>query len=449
MTVLNKDKILEAAKDFVTQGKLDKAIREFEKIVAVDPKDMRVKLQIAELFVKRRQIPEAIKSYREVAESYTHDGFFLKAVTVYKNILRLNPSILDVNQALAGLYEKMGLAKDAIHQYEILAVALEHKNQYDEAQKLREKLVELAPDSPLHRVRLAEAYQRDGRKEDSLVQYEILAKQYRERKEDPKKLVELYERILPHRPENKEMLSELVHIYHASKNFRPAIKWIENRKALVAQDPDVMELAAQMYGSLNQLESARAKYQELAEFFIAQGKIPEALKAYGEIVVILPEESETVKKLAEAVQPGCFESLLQQANERRGKREEESRAKEAAMEKEKEAKEKERKAAKEGKPVAATAAATAPASTPAAPKAAAVPAVKPAAPATPKISDPEIAAGLKIARAAISLAQAYLSSGLNDEAKQEFQHAHTALQKILSAIPQHKEAAELFKQLPK
>lgn len=445
MTVLNKDKILEAAKDFVTQGKLDKAIREFEKIAAVDPKDMRVKLQIAELFVKRRQIPEAIKSYREVAESYTHDGFFLKAVTVYKNILRLNPSMLDVNQALAGLYEKMGLAKDAIHQYEILAVALEHKNQYDEALKLREKLVELAPDSPLHRVRLAEAYQRDSRKEDSLVQYEILAKQYRERKEEPKKMIELFERILPHRPENQAMLSELVHLYYSAKDFRAAIKWIENRKALVAKDPDLMELAGQMYSSLNQLESARAKYQELAEFYIAQGKVPEALKAYAEIVVILPEESETVKKLAEAVQPGCFEALLQQANERRGKREEESRAKEAAMEKEKEAKEQERKAAKDGKPAAP------PPPKPAAPAAPAAPAkpVTPPAPAAPKITDPEIAASLKIAKAAISLAQAYQSTGLNDEAKQEFEHARTALQKILTALPQHKEAGELFRQLPK
>src|SRR3989338_3355868 len=112
MVILNKDKILDSAQQLVTQGKIDKAIREYEKILALDPKDMRVKLRIAELFVKRRQILQAIKIYQEVADSYTHDGFYLKAVTILKNILRLNPSLMEVNQNLADLYDKMGLNQD-------------------------------------------------------------------------------------------------------------------------------------------------------------------------------------------------------------------------------------------------------------------------------------------------------------------------------------------------
>ncbi|MDP2599212.1 MAG: tetratricopeptide repeat protein, partial [Deltaproteobacteria bacterium] len=138
MTVLNKDKILDAAKDFIAQGKFDKAIREYEKLLAADPKDMRVKLRIAELFAKRRQVPEAIKAYREVAAHYAHEGFYLKAVTVYKNIIRLNPSLMDINLALAELYEKMGLNQDAVHQYEILASTYEQKNQFQDVLKMRE-----------------------------------------------------------------------------------------------------------------------------------------------------------------------------------------------------------------------------------------------------------------------------------------------------------------------
>ncbi|MDO8494828.1 MAG: tetratricopeptide repeat protein, partial [Deltaproteobacteria bacterium] len=154
MTVLNKDKILEQAKDFVEQGKLDKAIREYEKILNADPKDMRVKIRIAELYIKHRQIPLAIKLYREVADTYTQDGFFLKAVTILKNILRQNPSLMDVNADLASLYDKMGLNSDASHQYEILANTYEQKGQYEEALKIWQKLVELIPDQKNYRYRL-------------------------------------------------------------------------------------------------------------------------------------------------------------------------------------------------------------------------------------------------------------------------------------------------------
>ena len=113
MSILNKEKILELARLFIEEGKYDKAIKEYEKILIADPADMRVKLRIAELYAKRKQIADAIRVYREVAKAYTHEGFYLKAVTVYKNVLKLNPSLIEVNEKLAELYEKMGLVGDA------------------------------------------------------------------------------------------------------------------------------------------------------------------------------------------------------------------------------------------------------------------------------------------------------------------------------------------------
>lgn len=444
MTVLNKDQILDAAKDLVTQGKLDKAIREYEKLLAVDPKDMRVKMQIAELFIKRRQVADAVKVYREVAESYSHDGFFLKAVTILKNILRLNPSLLEVNQSLAVLYEKMGLAKDAIHQYEILTASREQKGEFPEALKLKEKLVELAPQQPSYRVRLAEAYQRDGNQEASIQQYEKLAEHYRQTEKDGKKLMELYERILPQRPDNKQMLTDLVDLYYAKKDYKSALKWLEKRKQIVSVDPHLLGLQAQIYATLNQFDSARGKYQELAELYQTAGDHAKALEAYQEILVFLPEEAETVRALIEEIEQGAFEGILAAASQKRQQRVEEQRLKEEALEREKEAKERERLAEKEAQSKGAVAKGgteAKPVSPPPTRPQTKMPAEKQAL----NLDDTERL--LKIARTSIALVKAYMDTGLKEEAVFEAKHAKEAIAKILSFDPTRKEASLLNQEI--
>ncbi|HPM41306.1 MAG TPA: tetratricopeptide repeat protein, partial [bacterium] len=193
MNILNKDKILEAARAFIEEGKFDKAIREYEKILLADPSDMRVKLRVAELYTKRRQINDAIRIYREVADAYAAEGFYLKAVTVHKNILRLNPSLSDTNEQLALLYEKMGLMNDAVRQYDILASSLDLKGQKDRVIEIRNKIVRLVPKDGSARVKLAEIYQREGRMEEAIDQYEEYAKQVEESGGEKGKLADLFE----------------------------------------------------------------------------------------------------------------------------------------------------------------------------------------------------------------------------------------------------------------
>lgn len=445
MTVLNKDKILDTIKDFITQGKFDKATREYEKLLALDPQDMRIKLRIAELYAKCRQIPEAIKAYREVAEHYAADGFYLKAVTVYKNILRLNPSLMDINNALADLYEKMGLNKDAVHQFEILAQTYDQKGLFQDSLKIRQKLVELAPHDAGHRVRLAEAYQREDKKEEAIEQYEVLAKQFAEQKKEASRLIELYERILPYRPQNKEMLADLVKIYYDKKDFKMALKWLEQSKQHVASDPFLLALQAEMYGSLNQLETARSKYQELAELYQANNETEKALEAYEQILILLPEEIENMRPMIEAVEEGSFERLLKNANEKRQKKVEAVQREEEAKEKEKEEKEKERELQKAGKGQAKAQAkpqsAQAKPTTTAEKKAEAKPI------AEPVVDSKELAQWLKTVSSSLALVKMYKATGLDSEAKQEENAAREALKKILAVDKNHAEALTLLTEL--
>ena len=433
MTILNKEKILEVARAFIDEGKYDKAIREYEKILLADPGDLRVKLRIAELHTKRKQIADAIRIYHEVADAYAAEGFYLKAVTVHKNILRLNPSLSDTNEQLASLYEKMGLIGDAVRQYDILASSLDLKGQAERVLEIRHRIVQLAPKDGAARIKLAEICQREGKIEDAIDQYEEYARQLEESGGDRMKLADLFEKILAHRPDRHAMLRKLVAIYDDLGDHKKAIRCLENGKELVERDPALLALAARIYAAQNQNETARARYLLLAELQAEAGDVDAALAAYGEILVILPEEEDRLARRVEELRPGALPEIAARAARRREALEQEEirrqQQEEEARESGKKATEDAARAKRLGRqapPVAQAEVAPLPA--PPMPQIELPTRVKPTAapaPVAPPVAlpTPPPTADRSIADASFDLGLVYRRMGLDEEAAAEFAKA--------------------------
>jgi len=315
--ILNKEKILDQARAFIDEGKFDKAIREYEKILLVDPSDLRVKLRIAELYTKRKQIQDAIRIYREVADSYATEGFYLKSVTVYKNILRLNPSLTEINELLGALYEKMGLTSDAIRQYDILASALDLRGEVERVLELRSHIVRLNPNDGSARIRLAEQYQREGRTPEAIDEYEEYARRIGDSEGSTIKMADLYEKILVHRPDNQDMIRKLIAIYEKMEENKKALKWLEQGKDFVDTDPALLELHARMCALQNQTESARGKYLLLADLHKNAGNDDAALNAFCEILVMLPDEEDGLGDRVNEVREGALPQIAARAQKKR------------------------------------------------------------------------------------------------------------------------------------
>lgn len=321
MEVLNKEKVLEHAKELIKDGKIDRAITEYRRLLDVDPKDMRIKLRIAELLARQKKVSEAVKAYQEVADTYSADGFYLKAVTVYKNVLRLNPSLIDINYRLAELYEKMGLFKDSIHQYQILANSLEQKGDYQALIDVRKKIVGLDPHNVANRIRLAETYQYQGMEDESISEYEGLVGEVREAGKSDQ-LIELYEKILSYRPDNLEMIRALSNIYYKRGEWKKVVSHLEKSDKISGRETDLLLMQADVYTRLNQIETAKGKYLAAAEIFIEGGDIDQALDAYKEVLVISPDEEEKIRELVGGVDPDFFEKVKRDADEKRRRLEE-------------------------------------------------------------------------------------------------------------------------------
>src|SRR5881409_2259273 len=168
MALENKAKVLQEAEKYVRQGKTASAIAEYLKVIKSDPADVLTLNTVGDLYLRQGKVGEATRYFAQVAESYTRNNFLLKAIAVYKKILRADPENIDINQTLASLLAKQGLHVDARSQYMHVAELLSKAGKTRDSVEAYEKVVELDPMSSAVQLKLAQIYLSEGNKEKAL-----------------------------------------------------------------------------------------------------------------------------------------------------------------------------------------------------------------------------------------------------------------------------------------
>jgi len=203
---VDRDKVLQAAQKLVERKRFDKAIIEYQRLVAEDPKDVRTLLKIGDLYLKTEEYVEAITTYERVGEFYSSQGFALKAIAVYKQIREIInkyvPHLSDrfghIVPRLAEIYAQLGLTSDALAAYDEVATRYQKAGRERDAIDVFRKIVDLDPNNPLPHLRLAEALVRVKDHDAAIQRFgnaaEILLKLGR--RDDALKVVE---RLLQHR----------------------------------------------------------------------------------------------------------------------------------------------------------------------------------------------------------------------------------------------------------
>lgn len=205
---VDRDKVLQAAQKLVEKKRYDKAILEYQKLIAEDPKDARTLLRMGDLYLKLEQYADAISTYEGVGQFYAVQGFALKAIAVYKQIREIVnkhvPHLEDrfghIVPKLAELYTQLGLTSDALAAYDEVATRLQRAGRDRDAIDIFKKIVDLDPANPLPYLRLAEAFVRVKDLDSAITRFgaaaEILIRL--SRRDDALKVVE---RLLQYRPD--------------------------------------------------------------------------------------------------------------------------------------------------------------------------------------------------------------------------------------------------------
>lgn len=170
-----KDKILESAQKFVLKGQIDKAIKDYQQVVAMEPNDIRYRQRLAELLVRDNRKDEAIQQYEDIGKHYADNCYYLKAIATYKQIQRLNPGNVSTALTIAWLNHQQGLIGNALAEYGQVAAYYEKENLPKEALKVVEQMLEVDQDHAATRLKYAELLYTTGAREQARQVYQNLA----------------------------------------------------------------------------------------------------------------------------------------------------------------------------------------------------------------------------------------------------------------------------------
>ncbi len=272
---INKDKINQEATKYIQKGQFDKAIKELQKIVAEEPDDVRTIQKIAELFARMGDSKSAIENYSKVADVYTKQGFFLKAVAIYKNIIKIDASRIDIYEKLAQAYSLLGIVNEAINQYNAIIGIYEKNANYKDSIPVIKKVLELSPNDILMRMKLAEIYYREGLNQEAIDEYKNTAKFLKENNRFDE-YIRVVERLSTIDPENLEYLIEIAEIYLSRGDFQTTMQKLQMAYKINPKEPKVLSLIADVFRKSNQSANAVAAYKELLNIYTAEGKLKEA-----------------------------------------------------------------------------------------------------------------------------------------------------------------------------
>ncbi|NPC83194.1 tetratricopeptide repeat protein, partial [Pyxidicoccus fallax] len=299
---MDKNKIIEAAAKLVAKGAYDKAIKEYQKVLEVDPKDIRVLQKMGELYQKKNDNAQAAHFFTKVAESYSSDGFFLKAVALYKQVLKLNPNLLEVNLKLAELHQQLGLMSEAMAYFQIVA------NHYDKAGDTKasldtlKKMVDLDPENVASKIKLAELYAREGMSREAAQEFKRAA-EYLKRNARADDWLRVAERLSSLEPENIPLAKELAVSYLQRGDQKRALAKLQVCFKADGRDVETLTLLAQAFQGLGQTSKTVSVYKELAKIHQERGRLTEADAVWTQIEVLDPEDPDLLARRAPAPAP--------------------------------------------------------------------------------------------------------------------------------------------------
>jgi len=266
----NKRKILEAARKYAQKGAKDRALKEYEKLLKLDPRDAKLRLEIGDAYRRWGQVKEAVTAYNKVAEQYMDEGFDARAVAVFKQIQNLDPQCFAAFVRLAELYQRMGLTSEAIQALQTAADGYHREGKKREALELLRKMATLDPSNTTSRIKVADLLRQEELLDEAVAEYEEAHTELA-RQGESEAASTVLERILEIEPKRVPALVELTGNL-LKRGFAERAEPFAKR-ALDCEQDEVAhyELLADVYRAQQRDTELAATYRSLADLYRRRG----------------------------------------------------------------------------------------------------------------------------------------------------------------------------------
>jgi tetratricopeptide (TPR) repeat protein len=244
----DKKNIVKMAYIYFQEGRWDKAIEEYKKLLALDPEDINTHNMLGDVYVKKGAVREAYEEYIKVYADFSARGQTDKASIVNRKIASLDSSLLP-----AEAQKKQSLVKQTLK-----AEAAMEQGNMDEAIEALNEVLKLDSENLTAFYKLAELFEKKGRIDEAVRQYQMLGQAFLKNRLY-KKSQEMFQKVVQLEPANTEAHVSLAQIFikqgsesDAKKEFLSAAE-----QALAADD---LENADSYAAKAVELKSIEAHY---------------------------------------------------------------------------------------------------------------------------------------------------------------------------------------------
>lgn len=283
---LDKNAVLDNAQKYAAQGKISEAIAEWKKLADLSPNDGTPYNAIGDLHLKKNATNDAVEAYFKAAAAFRAGGVALKAIAVFKKILKIDPNQLVAYKCLADLNAERGLTSNAVTDYLALSKLYLKASKHKEALDIYRAVVKLEASNLEARRQMADLCLKQGWNEEGVKAFIELGRECASQRR-PAEAKEAYQSALKIDPKNREA-EQLLQALESGAAAPPPAASAAPGSAGAAAGVDANNLGA-------------ASKQALLEFANAQmnsGQYGPAEAALSELLSREPGEPEVCRLLA-------------------------------------------------------------------------------------------------------------------------------------------------------
>jgi tetratricopeptide (TPR) repeat protein len=261
---INPVKLKQDADKEERAGRLEKAVDLLKQIVQENPRDWATINRIGDLYVKANNFKAANEQFAKVADFYARDGFYLKAIAVWKKIQKYDLSLVEAHLNLGDLYGKQGLVAEAKASFNVAYDEYVKRGKLREAGDVLRRLAALDPSDMPSRIRLAGLYAREGHPDRAVEEYVAIADELVNKGHRQEALQLLGEGLKIGR-RTPRLLSEIARVHLVQKDFKSALPYLEEARRANPDDRDTALRTAEAYLGVQRAGEARRVLEELLQ----------------------------------------------------------------------------------------------------------------------------------------------------------------------------------------
>lgn len=287
---LKKEKLIDEAQKLVLRGQFEKAIKLYEQALALDSSALNLHQKLAELYVKTGRSANARTEFETIGASYAANGFYLKAIAVYKQIQKLFPEDPSVTLTLASLNEKHGLYGNALIEYKRVYDHYDKLQQVSDAISILEKMLSVDSKNINILFKLADTLFRQGMPDQAYHQFQQLAQVLIER-EDVDGFVRLAARIVNLYPERDAFVPEVLSHYLETGDAVRVLRVLQALLKLNPRDGRLWELLTDCFKKQDNQQKLKAAYERFLVY------CPESLTAKIGLITLAADQEDSATAL--------------------------------------------------------------------------------------------------------------------------------------------------------